>query len=203
MKIGVYGGSFDPIHVGHLMIAEEAYHALGLSKVLFIPAYDRPGKKSAHGAAAAQRYAMVKAAVRGCSRFAVSDIELRRKGVSYTIDTLQELKAVYGPACRMYFIIGADTLPELPTWKEIREVARLCTFAVAMRPGTALRRMDALARVIGGHAVSRMRRSVLRTALMGVSSTDIRARVRDGRSITFLVPPAVERYIRRHRLYAS
>ncbi|MEW6355935.1 MAG: nicotinate-nucleotide adenylyltransferase [Planctomycetota bacterium] len=203
MRIGVLGGSFDPVHIGHLLIAEEARHALNLSKVIFIPANLRPHKGRAHRASPRDRYTMTKAAVRPCPHFEASDMEIRRGGISYTVDTLKELKRAYGARCRIYFIIGADSLAELRTWKNIREIGRLCTFAVARRPGASLRGMDRLTSVIDPRAVARMRKSILDVPLIGISSTDIRARVRDGRSIAHMVPKGVEDYIRRHGLYCA
>ena len=201
MRIGILGGSFDPVHLGHLMIGEAAYESLGLSKVIFVPANVRPHKKNRHGADPKDRCAMVRAAVRGCPHFEASDIELRRRGISYTIDTLREMKGLYGSKCQIYFIIGADTIPELPTWKDVREVGRLCTLVVAARPGAALRGMGKLTHVIGRTAVARMRRNILRAPLIGVSSSEIRRRVRAGRSIRYMVPEPVENYIIRRRLY--
>lgn len=201
MKIGVLGGSFDPIHMGHLVIGEEARHSLGLSKVIFVPANIRPHKKNRHCAPARDRLAMVKLAVRGHHHFEVSDIEIRRQGVSYTVDTLRALKKVHGAGCRIFFIIGSDTLPELPTWKDVREVARLCTFGVAARPGMRLARMDTLATTIGRDAVARMRRSILRVPLIGISSSDIRERVASGRPISAMTPKPVADYLRRKGLY--
>jgi len=201
MNIGIVGGSFDPIHLGHLVIGEEAYRSLELARVIFVPTHIQPHKRNQHHADAKHRLAMVRAAVRGCPYFEASDMELRREGVSYTVDTLKELKRSVGARARLFFIVGTDTLPELPTWKNVREVASLCTFAVAARPGKGLSRIDALAKVIGRDAVRRMRRAVLQIPQIGISSTDIRKRVRSGRSVRYLVPKAVAAYIQRHRLY--
>ncbi|NOZ23597.1 MAG: nicotinate-nucleotide adenylyltransferase [Planctomycetes bacterium] len=201
MKLGVLGGSFDPIHLGHLIIAEEAYHTLGLSKVIFVPANVRPHKGRSHQAGAKARYAMTRAAIRNCPHFEASDMEIRREGTSYSVDTLKDLKRNYGTRCRIYFIIGADSLPELPSWKNIREVARLCAFAVARRPGSSLGLIDGLSDVIGHAAVDRMRKSILDVPFIGISSSDIRERIRKGRSIAHMIPNAVATYIERHGLY--
>ena len=187
-RIGILGGSFNPIHYGHLRLAEEAREALQLDRVLFVPANVRPHKPQ-HGLIAAQhRLAMARLAVRGHAAFAVDDLELRRAGPSYTVETLAALRRRCGARTQLFFLSGADTLQELSIWKDLDRVLRLCTFVVATRPGYS----------------SRARRRGFRALPMtplAISASDIRRRVAAGRSIRYLVPDAVARYIARHGLY--
>ena len=199
-KLGVLGGSFNPIHIGHLIIAEAAYESLNLDEVLFIPAKQPPHKPSEKLAPAVHRCNMVRLAIRGNDRFRISTMEIRRRSPSYSIDTITQLRRAR-PSADIFFIIGADTILELHTWKRIRDLATLCTFAVAVRPGFSLRRLDDLRAVLGEEAVAAMKASIIRVPPIGVSSTDIRRRIAEGRSIRYLVPAAVERYIREKGLY--
>ncbi len=189
MKIGVLGGSFNPIHCGHLRLAEEAREALRLDRVLFIPAGHRPHKPQRGLIDGRHRLAMVRLAIKGRPAFAASAIELQRAGPSYTVETLLALQRRYGARTRLCFVSGADTLQELKIWKDLDRVLRLCTFVVATRPGYAWRARQGITR--------------LAMTPLAVSASDIRRRVHQGRSIRYLVPDAVERYIARHRLYAS
>ena len=188
MRIGILGGSFNPIHDGHLRLAEEAREALRLDRVLFIPAGHRPHKPQ-HGLIDARhRLAMVRLAIRDHVSFAVSAIELQRTGPSYTVDTLLALRRQFGARARCFFISGADTLQELKIWKDVDRVLRLCTFVVATRPGYPLR-------------LRRRGLTGLPMTPLAISASDIRRRVHQGRSIRYLVPDTVERYIARHDLY--
>jgi nicotinate-nucleotide adenylyltransferase len=197
-KIGILGGTFNPIHLGHLLIAQDAMEQFGLDRVKFIPSATPPHKKYEGNATAAQRLAMVRLAIRGNARFEVDDIELRRSGTSYSVDTLTSLRR-RDPQAQFYFIIGADSLRELHRWREVERLVRLCTFVTVARPGFALRRvvdpkLDAATR-------RRLRQHVLRGHACDIASRDIRARVARGESIRYLVPDAVLQYINRHKLY--
>ena len=197
-KIGILGGTFDPIHLGHLLLAQDAMEQIGLDRVKFIPSAMPPHKRMTGFAPAAQRLAMVKLAVRGNDRFEVDDLEIRRGGKSYSIDTLTELRR-REPNADFYFIIGTDSLRELHTWREVGRLVRLCAFVTVARPGFVARpvvdqRLDASAR-------RRLRQHALRGHACAIASRDIRARVASGRSIRYLVPDAVREYIRRRRLY--
>ena len=135
MRIGILGGSFNPIHDGHLRLAEEAREALRLGRVLFIPAGLRPHKPQQGLIEGRHRLAMVRLAIRGHATFQASDLELRRPGHSYTVDTLEALRRHWGLGTRLFFLSGADTLQELRIWKDLDRVLALCTFVVATRPG--------------------------------------------------------------------
>jgi nicotinate-nucleotide adenylyltransferase len=197
-QIGILGGTFNPIHLGHLLIAQDAMEQFGLGRVKFIPSATPPHKKFEGNATAAQRLAMVRLAIRGNARFEVDDIELRRGGTSYSVDTLTSLRR-RDPQAQFYFIIGADSLQELHRWREVGRLVRLCTFVTVLRPGFEPRRLvdpklDAATR-------RRLRQHVLRGHACDIASRDIRARVARGESIRYLVPDAVLQYINRHKLY--
>ena len=197
-KIGILGGTFNPIHIGHLIIAQDAMVQLGLDRVKFIPTATPPHKRYEGNATAAQRLAMVRLAVRGNPQFEVDDIEIRRGGASYTVDTLAELRR-RNPRAALYFIIGADSLRELHRWREVGRLVRLCAFVTVARPGFVARpvvdpRLDAAER-------RRLRQHALRGHACEIASRDIRDRVAGGEPIRYLVPDAVLHYIERHQLY--
>ena len=198
-RLGILGGTFDPIHMGHLQMAEAVYRRMALAQVLFIPAYVPPHKVGMYFATAQERYAMTELAVADYPYFAVSDMELRRSGVSYTIDTLRELRRLY-PSRELYFIIGADSVAQLHTWHNIEEMLELITFVAAGRPGYE-GVMEQVARRLGQRARERI--ILLDTPEYDISSTDIRARIAGRASLAGLVPQAVEKYIYRHGLYAG
>jgi nicotinate-nucleotide adenylyltransferase len=193
-RVGVLGGSFNPPHLGHLVIASEACYQLGLERVVFVPAADPPHKTVADATPAAVRVEMARLAIAGDERFTVSTVELDR-GLKYTIDTLRALAEEHAGA-ELVFIMGSDSLLQFETWHEPQAILELCRLAVAVRPGDDERRLDAVAAGLG-----RRRALVLRTPLIAVSSTDLRGRVRMGMPLTYLVPRAVEDYVRRHDLY--
>jgi len=186
VRLGVYGGAYDPPHLGHLVAASDACEALGLDRLLWIPSAVHPLKPVR--TAADVRLEMVRAAVAGDGRFVADGLELQRAGPSYTVDTLRELRA-REPEAELFFLTGADNLRELPRWREPGEIARLATLAVLERAGEALPADPPLAAV----AVTVTR--------VDVSSTDIRRRVAAGQSIRYLVPEAVRAVIERERLY--
>jgi nicotinate-nucleotide adenylyltransferase len=199
-KVGLFGGSFDPIHCGHLLVAEQAREQLGLDGVVFVPGNRPPHKLGKRLAPPADRLRMVALAVEGHPGFEASDVELGRDGPSYTIVTVQQLGAAH-PDWQVYFLIGADTLPELPTWYHVAELADLCQFAVFGRPGSSLDDTQALRGTLSDRQIAAIRRHSFAIPLMGVSSTDVRRRVREGRSIRYLVPEPVRLYIHEHGLY--
>lgn len=202
-KLGILGGSFNPIHLGHLVLAETAREALGLERVIFIPAKLPPHKTATALAGGADRLAMVRLAVAGNPAFAVSDIELRRPGVSYTVDTVRALREKLGAGIQIYFLIGMDTVAELAAWREVARLARLCKFIPLSRPGQPSPDAAALERAVGKRPAGAILKRALVMPLIGISSSEIRRRAADGRTIRYLVPAAVAAYIRRKRLYGS
>ena len=182
-KIGIYGGTFDPVHCAHLILAREALEQLELEAVLFVPAAVSPHKAGKEAAPAAIRTEMLRAAIAGEERFCVSEIELQRPPPSFTIDTIQELRRTHAGA-QLFYFIGSDQLAKLNTWHRIGDMREGVEFVVLAR---------------GEEAVPKEFRAIHR--LIEISSTEIRNRVATGRSIRYLVPPAVEEIIQRQRLY--
>ena len=192
-KIGVFGGTFDPVHVGHLIAAEEARASLSLDEVVFVPA-GRPWFKEGRPlTGAGHRLAMVELAVAGHAHFRVWDVEVRRPGPSYTVDTLEELRTELGEAAELYLIVGTDVLSELSRWQRPERVVEMATIVGMRRAGAeelGPEQMEAPSRplIVDGPRIE-------------VSGADLRRRVAEGRPIRYMVPEAVERYIREHRLY--
>ncbi|HPD16945.1 MAG TPA: nicotinate-nucleotide adenylyltransferase [Planctomycetota bacterium] len=201
IPIGLLGGSFNPIHLGHLVVAEEARQRLGLERVLFVPALVSPHKLGKPLAPAEDRLRMVQLAIADNPAFEASDIELRRAGPSYSMDTVQQLRAQSDGAWDIHFLVGADTLPELPAWHRIGELADLCKFVVFSRPGESLDAFEPLRAALRDDQVAALAARRFEIPLIGISSTDIRRRAREGRSIRYLVPEAVRRYIVARGLY--
>jgi nicotinate-nucleotide adenylyltransferase len=187
MKLGIFGGTFNPIHTGHLLLAETARETLALDRVLFVPANLPPHKRSADLLDGAVRFKLVQLAIRDHPAFAASDIELRRPGPSYSIETVRALRRRF-PSARLFLIIGQDLLTF--RWVGWEDLKRLCTVVVARRPESR-----------AGHGQSGLR--WLTMPLLDIASSDIRARIRGGRSIRYLVPAPVERHIKAHRLYRA
>ena len=192
-RIGLFGGTFDPPHIGHLALAEWAREQLRLDRVLFVPAGTPPHKRGRRLSGPAARVAMTRLAVRGHPDFRVSTLEVRRRGPSFTVDTLRALRAAH-PGARLYLLMGEDSLDDFRTWHEPGAIAALATLAVARRPGR---------RGAGRRAAGRRRAGVVWLDNPGfdLSSSAIRARARSGRSVRVLVPDAVAAYIGRHRIY--
>lgn len=192
-RLGILGGTFDPIHSGHLILAEQLKEELKLQKVIFIPSANPPHKENYFVSSAKDRLKMVKIAIRDNPDFLISDIELKREGKSYTIDTLTQLKKLYKDY-GLFFLLGSDAIDELPTWKEPDKIFQKVKVVVALRPG--FNRIDPENRFV--------RRSlVVPINGLNISSTQIREKIRIGKSIRYLVPPGVEKFIRSKRLYRS
>ena len=189
------GGTFDPIHWGHLILAEQARERFSLDKVLFVTAADPPHKPGQVVAGVEHRHEMTRLAVKGNDHFGASAIEIERPGPSYTIDTI---KQVLEEGMRIYLLIGADEARNLMTWRDPHGIQKLATIVVATRPGHPVK--EALAGLPGDFAECV---ELLEIPGIDISSTDIRERVRSGRSIRYLVPDAVESYISRMNLYGG
>jgi nicotinate-nucleotide adenylyltransferase len=193
-RIGLFGGTFDPPHLGHLALAEWARERLGLDRVLFVPAGLPPHKRGARLSSPDARVTMTRLAVRGNPAFRLSTLEVRRRGPSFTVDTLRALRALHGDA-RLFLIMGEDSLDDFATWHEPAVIARLATLAVARRPGAGSTGPATL------KTSSRPRVVWLDNPGIELSSSAIRARARAGRSIRYLVPDAVAAFVARRRLY--
>jgi nicotinate-nucleotide adenylyltransferase len=193
-RIGVMGGTFDPIHLGHLVAAEEARWQFGLDRVVFVPA-GRPWQKPVGVTPPEDRYRMTVIATASNPAFTVSRLEIDHPGPAYTVDTLRRLRAELEDGTRMYFIIGADAVLQLLTWKEPDQVLSQAEFIAATRPGFDL---DRLVSQVPG-AADRIHR--MEIPALAISASDIRARVARGAPIHYLVPDGVARYIHKHGLY--
>lgn len=199
-KIGILGGTFDPVHLAHLIIAEQAREWLELDKVFFIPAMIPPHKQSRSGASAKDRLEMVELAIAGNPTFEALDIELKRGGVSYTVDTLRTL-AEQHPGDEFYLIMGADNLPDLPGWREPEAIIELAKVAVVRRPGSVLPVLSDLSPPFTDEQLRELSDRIIELPLMEISSTDIRKRIASRRSIRYFVPAAVDAFIAAHSLY--
>jgi nicotinate-nucleotide adenylyltransferase len=188
-KIGLFGGSFDPVHLGHLLVAQAACEEAGLQRLFFIPAAQSPFKPATMPTLPVERLRLLRLALAGKSNYEIDDQETRRGGVSYTIDTVRDYVRRF-PGAELFYLIGADHVPSLPKWRESAELARLVKFLVIPRPGQA---EAAFAPPFQGRA--------LKGFPLGVSASEIRARVKAGLSIDYLVAPAVAEAIRNYRLY--
>ena len=187
MKIGILGGTFNPVHIGHLILAEEAREKLGLERVIFVPTSLPPHKDSVDIAPASDRLKMLKLAIASNKSFAVSDIEIRRRGRSYTIDTIRYFKAG-NRRDEFYFIAGSDLLDYLGKWKDLEQILSLVKFVAATRPGYPLERIPPPVQALPIRAVD-------------VSGFEVRQCVKEGKSFRYLVPDKVFNYIRGRKLY--
>ncbi|MGQ9557394.1 MAG: nicotinate-nucleotide adenylyltransferase [Desulfurispora sp.] len=196
--IGIMGGTFDPIHYGHLVTAENARHFFGLEQVIFVPAYRPPHKEDRRISPPQHRLAMVRLAIASNPHFKVSDMEISRRGPSYTIDTVLTMQRCY-PAARLFFITGADAVLEILSWHRVTELLESCIFIAATRPGYQL---GQLRQNLASLPEALLRRILtMEVPALAISSTDIRQRVREGRPVKYLLPEAVEEYIYRQVLY--
>ncbi len=201
-KIGIMGGTFNPIHHGHLVTAQEALDQFKLDRVIFIPTGDPPHKIGERLAGAEDRYLMTVIATSYNSDFFVSRIEIDRKGKSYTIDTVRGLGEIYGKDSGLYFVTGADAILEILTWKKASEIVTLCRFIAATRPGHDLSRLEGLKKKLFSSKEEASKKIfIMEIPALAISSTDIRKRLKQGRSIDYLVPEGVSNYILKHGLY--
>lgn len=200
MRLGIFGGSFDPVHYGHLLLAETAREQAALDEVWFMPAATPPHKRHRALAPDEARVAMLELALGGHPALKVSTLELDRGGVSYTVETLEAL-ARDDPGRELFLLIGGDSLAELPTWREPERILALATPVVVRRPGAEEPRFDRLAGLVDAARMAEFRRHVVDMPQIDLSSRELRRRVAQGRSIRFQTPRAVEAYIAEHGLY--
>ena len=218
MRLGVLGGTFNPVHNGHLAIARQTADALSLDRILFVPTKDPAHKPANELAPARERYEMVRLAIASDPRFTVSDIELRREGTSYSIDTVRQLQQEYGPETHLYFLIGLDAFLDLALWREPETLLSLCSFVVISRPGLSFKALSgfplipplphrSLAELDTG-VCSRLDMQMgsqslicLRLPPCDISASTIRANIKQHRSTANLLPPVLESYILQHHIY--
>ena len=217
-SVGLLGGTFNPIHNGHVAIARQAREVLALDRVVLIPTGDPPHKPHENLAAAKDRFEMVRLAIASDRSLSISDVEVRRSGKSYTIDTIRLLQQEYGPDARLFFLIGLDAFLEFPTWRDPATLLTLCSFVVLSRPGLSFQALSGLplipsiphASLVELDAGRSVRLDVpvgaqslicLRLPPNSVSASDIRARIAQGAPTAKLLPPVVESYILQHHIY--
>ena len=198
MKVGILGGTFDPIHLGHLATAEQVREIFALDEVLFIPAARPPHKVERLVTPEVHRLMMTYLATQSNEKFTVSPMEFLRDGLSYTLDTMNALLEKFGAASELFFIIGADSMADLAKWYRARELVSKVHFIATKRPGVEVD-VPALTEFFGAESMAHIHQ--VETPGLEISSTDIRERVKLGRSIKYLVPEVVEEYIAKERLY--
>ncbi len=195
MRLGLYGGTFDPIHLGHLILAEQCREACGLDRVWLIVAGSPPHKPGGR-TPVGHRLEMVRIAIAGHSAFAASDIEAKRPGPHYSVETLETIRRDH-PDDELFFLIGADSLADLPTWREPERIARLATIVVVNRPGIE----EADPARLPDFGPDAQPLAWVSIPPVGIASSDLRRRLAEGRSVRYMVPRGVEAYIEAHGLY--
>ena len=201
-RIGILGGSFNPVHMGHLLLAQCALEDFDLEKILFMPCFIQPHKDPTMLASPEHRVAMLEQALMDNLQFELIDIEIVRGGPSFAVDSVRELRKLY-PGAELFFIIGSDTLPELHLWRDIDALLELCTFATVSRPGRDVLELREEDLNLNPPWPKRLLSNVARGRMVDISSSDIRHRVAEGMSIRYLVPAFVEMYVTEHRLYQN
>jgi nicotinate-nucleotide adenylyltransferase len=187
MRIGILGGTFDPIHKGHIRLAQGARRKLGLDKVIFIPANIPPHKKNIDVLPARERYKMVRLAIKGKPYFGISDCEIIKGGVSYSVSTLRAFRKKFGKKAKLFFLAGSDSLSQLKTWKDFDKITQLAEFAVAARPGHNTKKISGV--------------RIIRIPTIDISSTDIRDRIRGGLNAKKFLTSGVYGYINKKGFY--
>lgn len=200
-RYGIMGGTFDPIHTGHLVVADEVRTNFNLDKVIFMPTGDPPHKDQKSISPGEKRYEMTLLATVTNPFFEISRLELDRKGITYTVDTIVDLKKRYGDTVELFFITGADSLLELHEWKDSEKILELCKIVAATRPGYDIDHMEGRIREL--NELHRDKINTITTPGLQISSTDIRRRVKNNMSIKYLLPESVEVYIKKYKLYSE
>lgn len=200
-RIGISGGTFDPIHVGHLLAAEQVREAAKLKSVIFIPTGKPHHKPENYVSEAYHRLEMVRMAIEGNPFFSVSKIEIERIGYTYTIDTMQRLNEIYGNNVEFHYIIGADVVYDINKWKSFEKVSGMCKFVALLRAGHNKEILKERVEFIKEKYAADI--SIFETPVLEISSTDVRKRVKEGRSVRYMVPEKVEKYIIENRLYKN
>jgi nicotinate-nucleotide adenylyltransferase len=202
-KVLLFGGSFDPIHNGHTIVACHAVEHVGADELVFIPAHRSPHKQLFPGASAFERLVMIELAIAGEKMMCVSDCEINRDPPSYTIDTAHFFRGLYGDDAELCWLVGGDVLEDLPRWYRIRELLDECTVCLMLRPGFDTLQLDRFSDVFGQEQVEKLKRNIILNPLIDISSTEIRRRVEAGEDISKMVHPAVAAYIKEHSLYVE
>jgi len=202
-KIALFGGTFDPVHLGHTAVAAVAAEHIGAEKVIFIPAKRSPLKISLPQAKDDDRLAMITLAIADNKKFMLSDYELRKARPSYTLETVRYFQADYSGEAMIYWLIGADSIDELSRWYGIIELIDECNLSVMFRAGCKPPNFAKFENIWGAARVEKLQKNIIQTPLIDVSSTEIRNRLAAGRDVTDMLAPSVAGYIRKHGLYQS
>ena len=202
MRLGIFGGSFDPIHLGHLLLAENCREQCRLDRVWLLPAAISPHKRNRSPAPAKQRIEMIELAIGGHPHFAVSTLEIDRGGISYTVDTLAEIRR-REPQADLFLLLGADSLHDLPNWRAAERICQLATPVVVRRPDAPQLDFSVLDGLVDAARQAEVAACQVDMPCVEISSTDIRRRVAAGRSVRYQTPRAVEKYIESHGLYVG
>jgi nicotinate-nucleotide adenylyltransferase len=202
-KIALFGGTFDPIHLGHTAVAAAAAEHIGAEKIIFIPAKRSPIKDSFPQAGDNDRLAMIALAIADNKKFQLNDYELRKSEPSYTLETVRRFQADYNGKALIYWLVGADSIDELSRWYGIVELIDECNLCVMFRAGCEPPDFAKFKDIWGAARVENLQRNIIRTPLIGISSTEIRDRLAAGRDVTDMLAPPVADYIRKHGLYQS
>jgi nicotinate-nucleotide adenylyltransferase len=200
MRLGIFGGSFDPVHRGHLVLAQSCAEQADLDEVWFVPAAHQPLKPTGPRASNDDRLAMLRLAQDGRPRFEVSDLEIERGGVSYTVDTLARVRSQH-PQAELFFLMGADSLADLPDWHRPEEICALATLLVVRRAGEAEPNFEALAQLVSAERLEQFRERQIEMPETPISSSQVRKLIAANGEWDELVPPTVADYIRQHSLY--
>ncbi len=202
-KIILFGGTFDPIHLGHTTVAAEAARHINAEKVVFIPAKRSPLKDFFPEASDADRFAMIALAIVDSKKYELSEYELKKPEPSYTLDTVRQFKAGYGSETSIHWLIGSDSIDDLPYWYKIVDLLDECNLSVMHRAGFALPDFSKFEDIWGSERVKKLQQNVIQTPLIDISSKEIRNRLAAGLDIADMLHPAVADYIRKHNLYQS
>ncbi len=202
-KIALFGGTFDPIHLGHTIIAHEALDSIGAERIVFIPAKRSPLKGFSPKASDEDRLKMIELAIADYTNFEVSDFELKKTAPSYTLETVRKFKADFGSKTSIYWLIGADSVEDLPYWHKITELIDEYNIVTMYRAGCKTPDFNKFNHIWGPQRTEKLQKNIIQTSLIDISSTEVRKRLAAGISVTDMLHPAVAEYIRQHNLYKS
>jgi nicotinate-nucleotide adenylyltransferase len=202
-KIALFGGTFDPVHLGHTRVAAEAAKHIGAEKIVFVPAKRSPLKGFTPCASDDDRFAMIALAIAGNKSFELSDYELKRPQPSYSLQTVKQFQSDYGGETEIYWLIGADSIEDLPHWYKICELIDECNLSTMYRAGFEPPDFSKFKKLWGRKRVEKLQRSVVQTSLIDISSTEIRNKLAAGGDVTSMLHPDVAEYIRKHDLYKT
>ena len=202
-QTALFGGTFDPVHLGHTTVASAAAEHIGAHKVIFVPAKSSPLKGATPKASGSERLDMITLAIEDNPGFQVSDHELKKNIPSYTLETVREFQEQFGPDTSIYFLVGADTIDELPLWYKILDLIDQCNLSVMFRAGCTTPDFTKFTKLWGSQRVEKMRKNIIETPLVNISSTEIRDRLAQGLNVDEMLAQPVAEYIKKHRLYQS